>query len=106
MENVKCEVKMKIKHLPRTTEFIYLEEVLQYMRIGTANTATLFCFGSVVLSVLAFSCSRSCSLSLRSTVSVNQCSVGKHGSLSVVTDFQLGLIVQNLEFLTEALSSS
>jgi hypothetical protein len=32
MENVKCELKMKMKHLPRTTEFSYLEEELQYVR--------------------------------------------------------------------------
>jgi hypothetical protein len=31
----KYELKMKLKHFPRTTEFIYLEEELQYVRSGT-----------------------------------------------------------------------
>jgi hypothetical protein len=53
-----------------------LKEELQHMRSGTSysHTLQLWCFGSVVLvvlSVLSFACSRSCSLSIRSSVSVS-----------------------------------
>jgi hypothetical protein len=73
---------MKIKRLPRTTEFIYLEKELQCVGSGTAPLISTYCNSSalvlVVLSVLSFSRSRSCSLSLRSSVLVSQCSVRKH----------------------------
>jgi hypothetical protein len=73
-------IKMKMKYLPRTTEFSYLEEELQYVRSETGHCSAglpilqLWCFRSVflaVLSVLSFTCSCSCSLSLRSSVSVS-----------------------------------
>jgi hypothetical protein len=37
MENVKCQLKIKMKHLPRTTEFICLDEELQYVSSGTGD---------------------------------------------------------------------
>ncbi len=56
MENVKWELKMEMKHIPRTTEFSYLEEELQYVRSGTGHFSAslpLICaycnFGALVL---------------------------------------------------------